>query len=545
MDTNTQIDSILWQHLSYINAAADAFPKPRYHTLAILEGMRDSVRSLIHKRIRPKIRPLNILDLPTELLFHIFKFVKYEDIDCNYAAVGPFEAYAIYDIRLTCHRFCEVSSSLLLHSLKVDTTPSTLAQLDEASRHPAFSKGVRHINLVLTPFYDSVLAHDFRAFARYQAAKLRGSVRLWNTTMAMGTEEMMQTTRQKGAVLAETWAQIAAGGVDPGEDDIISEAHKKYLRCYEDQQEYFASLPRAIASAMARMPTAKCLRIDSNSIAEYLSSSFSFEPTDLEETDSLLQHLLEPMGWDDARKFELPPSAPPLNLLGELLLHLQHYDVSLAAFDFFSPPLAIGSSTKNDAIINELIVPPGPIKRLETVAFGPPMDMNDTSWKDRTSEEWFNYRNFLGSLIHTKSLTNLFLDFSFMVTRSPPPQLSMASLLVAYKRPNLKFLDFCGPFHCRELQSIVKNLANDVELHWSGHLMSGTWFDVLEILRARHSKSQMIGGSSAAVNGQEVLSMTKREMEFIFGEYDGYEENSKATMYIRGVLLSNPVGHFQ
>lgn len=39
-----------------------------------LEGLGDSLRETIKSRIRPKLRPLKILDLPDELLMRIFSY---------------------------------------------------------------------------------------------------------------------------------------------------------------------------------------------------------------------------------------------------------------------------------------------------------------------------------------------------------------------------------------------------------------------------------------------------------------------------------------
>ena len=103
-----------------------------------LERLRDTTRQTINKLQRPFLRPLKILDLPDELLRLIFLHVRGRTTISELAfydfSGGNVEQ--VKKLRLTCKRFCENSSHLLMFYVKVEMTSESLAHLDEVSRHP-------------------------------------------------------------------------------------------------------------------------------------------------------------------------------------------------------------------------------------------------------------------------------------------------------------------------------------------------------------------------------------------------------------------------
>lgn len=109
--------------------------------------MRDHLRKTINAEVRSKLRPLRIMDLPDELLMRIFTYARitfYKDEFCSFERHLNFDTVAdIKNLGLTCRRFCNASSHLLLQSLRVDMTkPSSLERLEEVSRHPTIRKGL-------------------------------------------------------------------------------------------------------------------------------------------------------------------------------------------------------------------------------------------------------------------------------------------------------------------------------------------------------------------------------------------------------------------
>ena len=105
----------------------------------------DSVQSQDHTS-------LHILNFPNEILFRIFDFLRSEPV--RSIAVGGAFGYRngkddVKNTRLVCRRFRDASSHLLISSLNVSVNKASLAQLDEISRHPLMSKGVRKVNVSL------------------------------------------------------------------------------------------------------------------------------------------------------------------------------------------------------------------------------------------------------------------------------------------------------------------------------------------------------------------------------------------------------------
>ncbi|KAI1075443.1 hypothetical protein F5B20DRAFT_559734 [Whalleya microplaca] len=544
-DISVQTDHVLWQQLSEINLALK-LPRHNRATVKILEGLRDSTRTLIHNRVRPKLRPLKILDLPDELLIRIFDYLKADthiyELYIFHWGFNP--AGDIKNLRLTCRRFYETSSHLLLHYVNVGMTRSSLAHLDEVSRHPSVSKGIRFIHLSLGPFYDSVLAHDIQAFAAYRASKLRQSIVAWERAVNWHDcgkipIEVYQGAITKATPLAESWEELATQGIDMKCADhlIISRAHEQYLQLYENQKNISSSLAQAIASAMTRMPTATWVKIDDQNIYDDSGWAIgSFRLKDFDETDSLLKKLLSPVEWSDARKHGLGP--PPFNVAEQLLFLIQRLEIPLAGLDIETPPPIASSS--NTATTHEPTVLHAAFKQLKAFSFRPQGTIHDVYWTERAPEKWVHFTSLLRSLLHTKSLQKISLDFYFMIRDEPPLLLSMAPLL-SYTWPKLKILYFNGPFHFEELKAAVKPLGPNTEVQWAGYLMSGSWADVLDFLRERNTVEQELGDVNDSIYGQEYDRMTMIERRYIFKQDRSHMLPSIATRYIRGWIPRNPV----
>ncbi|KAI7971542.1 hypothetical protein EIK77_001418 [Talaromyces pinophilus] len=98
-----------------------------------------------------------ILRLPTEILVSIFEF---KDLQPKWKDAG-----SIPNIRLTCQRFCALSSHLLIRKVYVDISkPETIDRLQSIAADAGLAKGVREVYLRLH-FYHSWVAASFKNFA--------------------------------------------------------------------------------------------------------------------------------------------------------------------------------------------------------------------------------------------------------------------------------------------------------------------------------------------------------------------------------------------
>lgn len=107
---------------------------------------------------------VEIADLPDELLMSIFKHAK--------------GGTKIGNVRLSCRRFRDTSSHLLLDILDVCLTPESLARAQEISRHPTISKGIRTLQIGLCPLSSALLLDSTFLFAAvtYLREDIRGAL---------------------------------------------------------------------------------------------------------------------------------------------------------------------------------------------------------------------------------------------------------------------------------------------------------------------------------------------------------------------------------
>ncbi|KAI1130041.1 hypothetical protein F5Y10DRAFT_263620 [Nemania abortiva] len=507
------------------------------------------------ERVRPRTRRLSILNLPNELLIAIFGFRKGPTGLCELSYHEPLpDVSDIKSIRLTCRRFCETSSHLLLHALPVYITRPSLARLDEVSRHPTISRGVRLIKLYLDPFYDSVIARDLQAFAYDRASSVRQAISFWRFCSqhrfhSDPPPEFFHDAIPGAIALAESLEGLARRGINTNRADhrLISKAHQLYSKLHDDQMDMTASLGRVIASAMKRMPTATWLRIKDQNVRDDKSSGWGYflAPDDLNDDDLVIDRLIAPIDWLDTKQHKISPR--PLKIIRELFLSLQQLNFPLAGLDIdTTAPVTSCLDPEHETKYGQAALS-STFKQLKSVKFFP-IPFHPERLRQTKAEGIATLISFLRTMLHTQSLQKIELKFFMMFpTHFAPP--SMAPPLLSYRWPNLKVLDFDGPFHFEELKAIVKHLPQEVELSWVGHLLSGSWIDVLDILRERKSRTQKVGDHHGSARGQECQEMKQEEKRFIFlgnwkhmyGQYDECKPDSLATRYIQGWIPTNPV----
>jgi len=90
-----------------------------------VDRKRSLVRLHINTLSRLFLRPLNILDLPDEILMQTFGYLKESEYRAPHG-IEPRRAGYFADmksIRLTCQRFCNTSSHLLIPTIRVNMRP--------------------------------------------------------------------------------------------------------------------------------------------------------------------------------------------------------------------------------------------------------------------------------------------------------------------------------------------------------------------------------------------------------------------------------------
>lgn len=142
---------------------------------------------------------LTILNLPVETLGQIFEYVRGHEVGTQILSSPPesnCNDHAIQNIRLTCRRFRDSSSHLLIHLLKLGVDQESLLLLNNVSRHPRISKGVDTVEFALR-FYSPTIARNVHLFARIMRKMLIGYFELQEHRLiaASGTSDLSDTSK--------------------------------------------------------------------------------------------------------------------------------------------------------------------------------------------------------------------------------------------------------------------------------------------------------------------------------------------------------------
>jgi len=91
------------------------------------------------------------LRLPDEVLLKIFGLVEVLEYDTEAKLVmadrNDDTIADIQNCRLVCRKFRDLASEVLVRVVRVDIGRPSIAKLDEMSRHPGISKGVRSVRI--------------------------------------------------------------------------------------------------------------------------------------------------------------------------------------------------------------------------------------------------------------------------------------------------------------------------------------------------------------------------------------------------------------
>lgn len=514
-----------------------------------LEELRDTMRRTINEAVRPFLRPLNILDLPDELLRHIFLHFRGDtttfDFDVCDDSEGDVEQ--VKKLRLTCRRFCATSSHLLMFYVKVDLTPKSLAHLDRVSQHPTISKGIRAVKISLGRHFDSEISHDIRAFASYQGSKLRRKIALWEASIRdtlFREEELTEVFYHaigRAIPIAESFEEAAQNGLDENRPEHV--LLRQAQECYRQHYKYQLLLQRgafaqAIVSAMLRMPTAIWLSIDDDDMRPKFGpdkKAGTIVPGDLEDLSALQLKLQAPrFSWRVEGYREL--SYPPVDLIPSILLAIGEAEIRLIGLEIdIYQPGSLALISADQVKPSELQVS---TKQLSTFTF----HLRDAILLP--VEAVSTLKVFLSTILQASSLQSIDLYFDSMDEAPSNSQsiFSMATVLFPHHWPSLEKMSFEGPFCCDDLKKLVNHINNDVELQWSGDLLDGSWAEVLDVLRNCELHTTITLGDVGSLGGAECKLMSFDELIFIFGEYSsGRRSMNEATRYIRGETTRNPV----
>lgn len=544
---NLQLEEVPWETIRPLfTSCVEHGMKLQEHKMQ-LEERRDAIRLAINEQIRPFLRPLTILDLPDEILRSIFEFfyVKGEmsRFMCPFYNIARGDVAQVKNLRLTCRRFCHTSSHLLMNSIRIGMTPQSVAYLDEVSRHPTISKGIRTIRLALGCYFDAGIACDIQAFAQYHLVRLQDEIQIWESIVLRisntSKKEFYERTIEKAIAIAASWEDAARNGIDENcpEHVLLKSSQETYKQGYESQLLLQrGAFGQAVASAMKRMPTATRLDIADEYIDRMLPASEQwFYPEDMADPVSLQLKLQAPAStWGNTRLKGL--RSPPTDTIPSILLSVEEARIFLEGINIHIPPLDDFSSFSTTEVDHLKLRSSS--QQLRAFTFKPVSPYGVGVLSLDTS---YLLSGFLSTILDTSALQRIDLSFVYQYTNSDsPPTFSMASVLLSRTWPKLKELSYIGPFYFEEMQKVVNRIGKEVDLNWSGYLMDASWSEVLDFLRGRVSCKASLG-QAHLIAGAECEDMTAGVKGMIFTPGFRAFTESQANRFIRGSTSTNPV----
>jgi hypothetical protein len=470
----------------------------------------------------------------------------------------------IQNARLTCRRFCDTCSHLLVPCLHVSPSLSSLKRLEQVTSHPKISRGPRLFK-INARFYSEAIANDYSRFARrcYQKVqektwRLESALGEWTdwknySLKVHGPGPAVRADVERSRHIMSCWEAIGFGGhtdrVTQSDPAVVAlrRGDKRYREKLGEQENILRNcfFARILAAAAARSRSRVWLLIsDSHDfICEQKTpvwSPFLADPDLLADPDRLVQSgLTHTQRWYNARGQEAHEA--PQSLLYELPLemreagaHLVGLRVDISRPETFTPKL----SSVQISGLHEVA------KGLRDFCFclnGIPTGEYSVSLP--STKLMAGVHTYLSAAMGRQNVPNLYLSLTSLDAtfwrETAIGQYSIAPLLTSPSWPRIKFLHLQRvPIHLEHLKKLMGMLQPSVRVEFVLiHLMSGTWAEALDCIRSK-------AGWGSRLNcalGAEVETMPLEDCEEVF-EDDPEPYGNIASQYIQSIEgVENPL----
>lgn len=499
------------------------------------EGLQTAARLEFNLRARPRLRKLGVLHLPDELLLGIFDNFKGSMYwDYLFLRRLTHNMETIQNARLTCRRFCDNSSHLLVPYLYVSPTPSSLKRLEQVTSHPSISRGLCLLK-ISARFYSAAIANNHREFARMcyrrvqqKTERLEEALEEFGGLTRHGPESVVRADVEKARHILSCWEPIAFGEDtdqvnqhDPAVAAILR-GHRRYRENFEQHENMLRDsfFARAVAAATARSRSRIWLDIsDAYDIGpqpeEPTWSTTLANPALLADPGLLVESgLAEPRMWYHARGDRAHEA--PQSLLYELPLEMRAAGaqllgvrVDLSRPDVFTPNL----STAQISGLNEAF------KELRDFYFclssGPFYPRDNLP----STELIVGLYTYLSAAIGRQSFQNLHLNLTCLseavLRDNDTEKYSIAPLLTSSAWSRIKVLQLSNAImHLDDLETMIGMLQPGVNIQLQLiHLISGTWEEALDCIRLKAGWGSRVEGG---VYGAEAEAMPDEEFDEVF-----------------------------
>ncbi|PMD42898.1 hypothetical protein L207DRAFT_509500 [Hyaloscypha variabilis F] len=514
-----------------------------------LDDRQSALRLEINILARPTLRHLELQDMADEILFRIFGYVNTWS-PCDHLGIESEHAThlsSIKSLRLTCWRFCNASSHLLIPVVQVDMRQASLERLANISSHPTISKGVRVIRVILQ-HYNKFFAEDLQAFIGYQTATLDRdnascAARTAHYSQLYGVpEDELLDAIAKVDKIVSIWATL--NSADQADEhvmiykSVLDRAYQEYAFLFQQQEKLRAdgTFVQSIAAAFRRMPTVQSLELCDTHLERGRLRWTHIELAN--DPEALRCSIVQPMHWamTTFQNLELP--------LGDVLVQMP--GAILEAGGMFTtleiqvPGLQYCSILPSTA--SNLQSATASIQRLKSFNFRSREFMHPDVESMIEPTQLQDLEVFTCAL-HTNSLENISLEFHYSWRFHYLPRLptfSLGPLISIRSWQNLKTFKCVGmPLHLTELESFVDNLTvgiDEVKFH-SLYLLTGSWAAALDIMRKSVAKRTSLEDPY----GAECASMEREKSMAIFDYRAAGSQYSPADQYIMRLTDCNPI----
>ncbi|KAH7381990.1 hypothetical protein BKA64DRAFT_218049 [Cadophora sp. MPI-SDFR-AT-0126] len=211
----------------------------------------------------------------------------------------------------------------------------------------------------------------------------------------------------------------------------------------------------------------------------------------IENDEALVQNMVLPMLWEEARIESL--GEPPVQLLTELPIAIHQAGLSIQSLSItLTPPASFTALVSDAKGLSDLSAA---MQRLEEFKLYIRCRKEQPGFfSTRELEGLQPLGQYLSAMLETNSLREISLDFeAFFNDGDPvPPSFSFRTLPPSRLWKNLQsFYISEAPLHFNEVAEFLETLDHPLpSLIWNAtRLLGGTWADMLDLLRAHLSKA--------------------------------------------------------
>lgn len=525
--------------------------------LLLLEQRHNTCRQLINKISRRRVRKLNLLNLPDEVLRQICGYLGPDDGPRSVWFFPEFHHFngtrrTIANIRLTCRRLYEASSHLFLNEALILLEPTSISETQTISTHPFISKGIQCLNVNLD-YYPPDLA-DLPAFA-HQVLSVFGETLnyhsrtvepgIWKDSRLHGcSRRELARAVKKGERLYLEWERLIgslqvlqAGSAEMQvfiEESVLESkafaglirAHERHKECWRFQEGLLRddALVHTVIDTLHKMPTARRAHIGTgNNLSFQFRKHSHWESPDtkpfhesVDYPSSIAAHNgVKRRDWGesgtDATWNESPPAKICLELISRIFdnskLFVDHLSLTVPIF-----PL-LGYMTEE-----QLQVIRKSTRHMRVFEFdGARVETPDELKIFQNADRMRKATDFLMACMGGPCLKRLSLRAPRLNQQAGHPEIGMGRVLCQTRFPELENVSInYFHIHLHELKHLLQSLEKEKVTIWLKHvtLLSGTWEEAIDMLKAKSGS----GSSVEDIYGAECDDLTEEEKAAFFAE---------------------------